>query len=229
MSTHPSALALERLAAKEAMDAETRRHVDGCAECRAKLSLLERSTADYRASPQAQALRETLGRREAARAPRRWVAALAGAAVAAGLAVVLWPRTEPIELLAKGDGVVFVSEQQGERWPWTGAPFRKGDVLQPVWNGAATKHVVLLAVAPDGAVQVVVPTGGATSEVVGPGNRPLGPSITIDAASHGHVLWVFESASPFSVADAKARAERGDAEGFSGSLRRLPLLVIRSE
>ena len=211
MSEHLSALDLHEAAAGLAPPAAST-HLEGCAECRAKLGELSAARAAVIADP---AFRHTRARIPTPKANLRWWLASAGVTVAAVALLVL-----PAKLLpgTRAKGAAALSLRTGTGAEVT-AP-RVGDRV--VLRLSAGPHRQALAVAIDGhgAAEQLWPIGtGGKSGAVAPGEHvSLGQVVTPGAA---RVVAAF-SDEPVTLAELIAHIKRADIEYRELELRPLP-------
>lgn len=205
MSDHLSALALDELAAGHELE-EAKAHLEGCADCRARLDSLRAQYDQIAARPEFAARFEALAAKTTPARPARWPRFLTVVLpLAAALAViVLFPRDGEDTRLK---GAPTVELLAGDR-PTTHA--KPGDRLTLALGGAGRTHAAAFAVDAEGQLSVLWPNG-ETSAPIGSGARvPVGRPFEVTA---GNVVVIATFGDrPRSLEDARHELELALAE-----------------
>lgn len=214
MSEHVSQLVLDELLAGAPPNA----HVEGCAECRARLEALKTEAGASRASFAYARTRARVTAEPAAATPWRWVVALL-LPLAAALLFFLIPRG--------------VEPQTGERLKGTASvdfitrdgisvtEVRPGTRLKLKIGAAGFSHALVLAVEDTGSIEQLWPDAGADDTLPGTGVVTLPREL--EATPGPVTVHVLLSNGPLDAP--KAKADLGAAMKSAGAFASRRLLV----
>lgn len=165
MSAHVSPLVLDDLASGAPPGADAAAHLETCDACRTRLERLKAEADQLRARPAFEATFQRL-RVDANAAPRRRLLVVGvGLALAASLALVVWPGARPDDVRLKGSPTVELVH--------AGAPvtsIRVGEQVSVAIGGAGAHFGAVFAIDGTGAVTQVWPER-AEAAAVPPGAR----------------------------------------------------------
>lgn len=204
----PPSLTLEQLAAGEAIAAEVRAHVEGCAECGRQLAELKQVVAAF---PQAHfvaaLVRET--QRRAAPSRRRWVGAAVAALAAALVVVVAWPSADDFRLKGSSAFGVFVRTPDGVvRRLVPGTVVHPGDAVRFELAPARASYVVVLGADAAGRITRYEPASGPAKKYPGGRVSLVDGSVELDGTLGGEkVIALFCPEPPVLEALERAAAE----------------------
>ena len=166
---HPSQLELDRWSLGSARS-ETVAHLESCARCRARVEAHAIEDRAFLLAHPAAPQRSV--------AQSRWTISAGLAAAAASLvAVLLWPRTEPETVRAKGEtGAELLIDRDNRPFPYDDRPLREGDLLV-FRTSTRYARVLVLGIEASGRAQVLIGGPDQQSLAIEPGAQrvlPLG-------------------------------------------------------
>ncbi|MBI5507328.1 MAG: DUF4384 domain-containing protein [Deltaproteobacteria bacterium] len=214
-----SDLALDRHVGGDALAAAAAAHLATCRRCqeRRQLFVAAQETSAGRVA-RLVAAAATAGVSPAAARRRRawWLGATAMAAATVVLVLVLaWPAQRDDGVRFKGASMRFMVQRRTAITPGvSGDRFQVGDALRFVVSVDSPCYLLLLGIAPDGAVSAYYPFAGSKSERLEAGaDQALPGSLVLDDSAATEYLVALFSPEPLALETVRAAGRRSFANG----------------